>query len=96
MMLRVTRLVVLVVATMGLWACPCPGPGQVDEIFLLRNPDGDTQMLIDRCLDPSLRDCLPLCEKVSGESGIVHCEIHTQTDPAFVQVHVGVAGGCPG
>jgi hypothetical protein len=94
MRLRVTRLVLLVVATIGLWACTCPGPE--DEIFLLRDPDAATQALIDRCLDPTLKDCLPLCEKVSGQTAIVHCEIHVPTDPAFVQVHVGFTPFCGG
>jgi hypothetical protein len=95
MMLRVTRLAVLVVATIALWACTCPPPA--DEIFLLRTPlDAQTQMLVDQCLDPSLKDCEPLCEQVSGQNTIVHCEIHPQTDPAFIQVHVGLQSFCPG
>jgi len=91
---RRIRLAALMAATVALWACECPPPG--DEIFLLRTPDGATQTLIDRCLQPDLKDCLPLCAKVSGESEgrIVHCELHPQTD-AFIQVHVGLASTCP-
>jgi hypothetical protein len=94
MMLRVTRLAALLASTLVLWACPCPGPE--DQIFLIHTPaDADTQPLIDRCLDPTLKDCLPLCRKVSGINGnIVHCEIHMQTDPAFIQVHVGSQALC--
>jgi hypothetical protein len=93
--LRRTRLVSLVTAAIGLWACECPPPG--DEIFLLRMPDAATQALIDRCVQPDLKDCLPLCAKVSGvDAGrIVHCEIHTQAGP-FIQVHVGIRDFCPG
>jgi hypothetical protein len=96
MMLRMTRLAALALATIGLWACTCPSPE--DEIFLIRTPtDADTQALIDRCLDPATKDCGPLCEKVSGgQQPIIHCEIHMQTDPAFVEVHVGVAAFCGG
>ena len=94
-MLRVTRLVVLVGATAALWACTCPPPE--DEIFLIRTPpDAETQTLVDRCLDPNLKDCVPLCVKVSGQTAIAHCEIHPQTDPAFIQVHVGLQAFCPG
>jgi hypothetical protein len=94
-MLRRIGLVVMVGAAIGLWACTCPPPG--DEIFLLRMPDSATQMLIDRCLQPGLQDCLPLCEKVSGVSAgqILHCEIHQQPGP-FIQVHIGVQSSCPG
>jgi hypothetical protein len=92
--MRVVRLAVLLAAAVGLWACECPGPGE--QIFLLRDPDPQTQQLIDRCQDPTLRDCMPLCQKlVDPRFGIVHCEIHPQTDPAFVQVHVGIQGSCP-
>jgi hypothetical protein len=95
-MLRVARLAALLGATLALWACECPGPGE--EIFLLRDPDPETQQLVDRCLDPTLMDCMPLCQKLVGQSPatIVHCEIHPQTDPAFVQVHVGIQGICFG
>jgi hypothetical protein len=96
MMWRRGRLVGAIAAALGLWACECPPP--TDEIFLLRAPDGATQTLIDRCLQPDLEDCLPLCAKVSGasEGSIVHCEIHPQTDVSFVQVHVGLQVMCPG
>jgi hypothetical protein len=93
---RQVRFAAVLVATATAWACRCPPPEE--EIFLVRSPDADTQALIDRCVDPALHDCIPLCAKVSGSSPglIVHCEIHPQTDPAFIQVHVGFEAPCPG
>lgn len=91
-----TRVAALTVALLGLAACPpCPPPE--DEIFLVRTPDAVTQALVDRCEDPAVHDCLPLCAKVSGvnPSQIVHCEIHPRTEDGFVQVHVGIGGPCP-
>ncbi|MEA2700833.1 MAG: hypothetical protein QOI66_5104, partial [Myxococcales bacterium] len=51
------------------------------------------QTLVDQCLQA--RQCLPLCQKVAGSNfDIVHCEIHQQPDPEFIEVHVGVEGTC--
>ena len=60
-----------------------------NEIFLIRNPDADTQALIDACRDPAHPDCVPLCEKVSGKDAtlLVHCEMHPDSD-GYAQVHV--------
>ena len=94
MTLRWFRLGALVAACIGLggWTCP-----PEDEVFLLHAPDAATQLLVDQCVQPG-HDCLPLCEKLTGlgPSQILHCEIHPQTDPEFIQVHVGVEGFCGG
>ena len=76
----------------------CPGPHFVDEVYLIRNPDAETQALIDACRDPALPDCVPLCEKVTGNAPVRvtsnpaatfdHCELHNDKD-GYVQVHVG-------
>jgi hypothetical protein len=96
LMWRAFRLAVLLAAVVAVWACECPPPG--DEIFLLRMPvDAATQKLIDRCRDPALPDCLPLCQALEGmRAQIIHCELHPETDPNFIQVHVGTAAFCPG
>ena len=70
-------------------AAACCPDGVVDEIFLIRNPDADTQSLIDACRDPAHPDCVPLCQKVAGIAGTAfeHCEMHPDND-GYVQVHV--------
>jgi hypothetical protein len=75
----------------------CPQSSLVDEIFLIRNPDADTQALIDACRDPAHPDCVPLCQKVTGFSGgtFVHCEMHPDRD-GYQQVHVGYYEQLPG
>lgn len=89
-----TRLLALLVGVAGFWACSCPPPE--DEIFLLHMPDAATQALVDQC--EQTQQCLPLCAKLVGMSGgnILHCEIHPQSDPEFVVVHVGVETFCGG
>jgi hypothetical protein len=95
MSLRLIRLAALVSSMMAPWACvpDCPAMYE-DLIFLVRDPDPETRLLIDQCRDPP-HSCMPLCQKVSATPAgrIVHCEIHPQTDPAFTQVHVGVVPG---
>jgi hypothetical protein len=98
MRLRVIRLAALVSAMMAPCACgsdDCP-PMYDDLIFLVRNPDPETQQLIAQCRDPP-HSCKPLCQKLSATPAerIVHCEIHPETDPAFTQVHVGLERYCP-
>ena len=71
----------------------CPGP--VDEVFLIRDPDPETQALIDACRDPVHPDCDPLCHKLikMPDVPLEHCEMHPDND-GFMQVHVGYAGVC--
>jgi len=96
MAFRVIRILVLLVGATGLGAWTCGSP--TEEIFLLHNPDAETQPLVDQCMQA--KQCMPLCEHLVNQSyanNIVHCEIHTQTDPEFIQVHVGLetfCGGC--
>jgi hypothetical protein len=82
----VLRILALAVA---LAAACCPDH-RVDEVFLIRNPDADTQALIDACRDPAHPDCLPLCQKVTGITAVAfeHCEVHPDKD-GYAQVHVG-------
>jgi len=84
----------LVVLALPWLAGGCPNYGPEDEIFLIRNPDADTQALIDACRDHARPDCLPLCEKLTGWTAneIAHCELHPDRD-GYIQVHVG---SCPG
>ena len=69
--------------------------GAADQIFLLRNPDAETQALIDACRDPMARVCGPLCAKVSGKTYFDHCELHPDRD-GYVEVHVGEEARCVG
>jgi hypothetical protein len=73
---------------------PCSAP-DYDQIFLLKNPDAETQALIDACRDPAMHVCRPLCAKVSGSADFDHCELHPDRD-GYTQVHVGREGGCVG
>jgi hypothetical protein len=88
-----SRLVVPAAAVaFGTGCAPCP---PVDEIFLLREPDAETQALIDACRDPIRHDCTPLCVALSGQSALEHCELHEDRD-GYLQVHVGWEDHCPG
>jgi hypothetical protein len=91
----VPRILLLVLAS-ALAAC-CPQSSLVDEIFLIRNPDAETQALIDACRDPAHPDCVPLCQKMTGSSAsaFVHCEMHPDRD-GYQQVHVGYYEQLPG
>ena len=84
-------------AAMSLAGCgPCAGPA--DQIFLIRNPDAETQALIDACRAPVEPDCTKLCQAVSGMGGyasFAHCELH-QDSNGYLQVHVGTTFRCPG
>ena len=79
--------ILLLALTLAAVAC-CPDHIS-DEVFLIRNPDADTQALIDACRDPAHPDCVPLCEKVTGAAATAlrHCEMHPDND-GYVQVHV--------
>ena len=81
--LRILSLVLTLAA-----AC-CP-TRLVDQVFLIRDADAETQALIDACRDPARADCVPLCQKVSGMSGTAfeHCEMHPDNE-GYLQVHVG-------
>ena len=74
---------------LALTAC-CPGSYLVEEVYLIRNPDAETQALIDACRDATHPDCVPLCQKVTGSSTLAfeHCEMHPDND-GYLQVHVG-------
>jgi hypothetical protein len=89
------RFVALAVAFAGVGLGGCQCPPAKDEIFLLRNPDAETQALIDACRDPAQRDCIPLCRAVSGRASgtFLHCELHEDRD-GYVQVHVGIEEIC--
>jgi hypothetical protein len=81
-------------ASIGLAGCgPCGG--DVDEIFLIRDPDAATQALIDACRAPVEPNCSQLCQAVSGHGYFEHCELH-EDRAGYVQVHVGFRRGCPG
>ena len=73
---------------------PCP---PVDQIYLLRDPDAQTQALIDACRDPSHPTCTPLCASVSGRPAeqFAHCELHHDRE-GYAEVHVGWEVACPG
>jgi len=81
---------------------PCP---DVDAIYLIRQPDDETRMLMEACQDPARKDCMPLCEhlaglgdggvRVLGEGPIKHCELHASNGD-YAEVHVTWAGYCPG
>ncbi len=93
-LLRRAALIAAPAVSLGLSACgPCAGAA--DDIFLLRNPDAETQALIEACRAPVNPNCTPLCTKVSGQGFFEHCELHADRD-GYVQVHVGNAAHCPG
>ena len=87
-LLRRAALVVAPVAALALGGC-CPD-GVFDDVYLIQDPDAETQALIDACRDPVHPDCVPLCRKVSGTTYVSfdHCEMHPDQD-GYVQVHVG-------
>jgi len=67
----------------------CPDSSRADVLFLIRDPDADTQALIDACRDPVQADCVPLCAKLAKTKGpFDHCEMHPDHD-GYIQVHVG-------
>lgn len=73
---------------------PCSAP-EFDQIFLLKNPDAETQALVDACRASLTHDCTALCAKVSGKTYFDHCELHPDRD-GYMQVHVGQENRCPG
>jgi len=80
--------VLAAVVAMGLASC-CPDSSRADALFLIRNPEADTQALIDACRDPVQPDCVPLCAKLANSPGpFDHCEMHPDHD-GYIQVHVG-------
>jgi hypothetical protein len=83
--LRILRLAL----PLALAGC-CSQSALVDEVFLIRNPDPDTQALIATCRAPAQPDCVPLCDKLTGKTDGVfeHCEMHPDRD-GYMQVHVG-------
>jgi hypothetical protein len=83
----------------ALAGCSCP---DVDQVYLLRQPDDTTRALLDACEDPARHDCQPLCEHVAGLSGpaglvgqITHCELH-KPNGDYAEVHIRWASSCPG
>jgi hypothetical protein len=92
---RRAALVVAPATSLALSGCgPCP---PVDQIYLLRDPDAETQALIDACRDATAPDCTPLCEKLVGpqHDAFAHCELHADSD-GYAVVHVGWQPVCPG
>ena len=69
------------------------------EIYLLRDPDAETQALIDACRGGATPDdCTPLCQKVAGplQYGVfAHCELHADSN-GYAVVHLGWNPVCPG
>ena len=94
----------LVGAPAALAGCgPCP---DVDTIYLIRQPDDETRMLMEACQDPARKDCKPLCEHLAGrgdggvgtsfvDGPIKHCELHASHGD-YAEVHVTWASYCPG
>src|SRR5262245_15846645 len=94
-------------APLALPACTCP---DVDVEYLLRTPDAETQALITACEDPAKRDCLPLCQRLSGAGAdgadgasagasaaddITHCELHRSAE-GYADVHIRAKSVCIG
>jgi hypothetical protein len=93
---------------LGLAACgDCPNH---DDLFVLRDPDAETQALIESCRQASKNGmdgkavCLPLCTQFAERNsefphgrtdGIVHCELHPDKD-GLAQLHVIWQSYCPG
>jgi hypothetical protein len=80
---------------------PCP---DVDNVYLIREPDETTRALLEACEDPAHNDCTPLCEHVAGfvdggapgpDGKITHCELH-EPNGGYTEVHVRWASYCPG
>ena len=87
----------------SLGGCACP---DVDQVYLIRQPDEATRMLLEACQDPARRDCMPLCEHLmspagrpgggpGGEEAITHCEVHPSSGE-YAEVHVSWQSYCPG
>src|SRR4029077_4358596 len=93
---RRAALVVAPATSMALSGCgPCD---PIDQIYLLRDPDAETQALIDACRGGTADDCTPLCLKVAGglQYGTFdHCELHADSN-GYAVVHLGWKPVCPG
>jgi hypothetical protein len=92
---------------LGLAACgDCPNH---DDLFVLRDPDAQTQALIESCRQASKNGmdgkavCLPLCMQLAARhaefpqgrtDAIVHCELHPDKD-GLAQLHVIWQSHCP-
>lgn len=89
----------------ALTGCTC---ADIDQIYLIRQPDEATRMLLEACQDPVRHDCMPLCEHLmrpggrpDGGSGqnddapITHCELHA-SNSEYAEVHVSWSTYCPG
>ena len=80
--------------------CSCPDRDS-DILFLLRDPDVNTQMLLDACLDPARQDCLPLCQTLAAPEStfdpprIDRCELRPSND-GYAEVHVVMEQMCVG
>jgi hypothetical protein len=94
-LLRRLALVAAPLAPFSVSGCGSCSAPDFDQIFLLKNPDAETQALIDACRDPATHACTSLCAKVSGRTDFDHCELHPDRD-GYTQVHVGREGGCVG
>ncbi|HEY5449257.1 MAG TPA: ferritin-like domain-containing protein [Polyangia bacterium] len=86
----------------ALAGCACP---DVDTVYLIRQPDDETRTLLEACQDPARKDCMPLCEHLSGlpdggatsfrEGPIKHCELHA-SNGEYAEVHATWSSYCPG
>src|SRR3954464_11701796 len=78
----------------------CP---DVDTVYLIREADDTTRMLLEACQDPARLDCEPLCEHLaggadgglSGRGAITHCELHASSG-GYAEVHVRWPPTCIG
>jgi hypothetical protein len=94
---------------LGLAACGSDCPNH-DDLFVLRDPDAQTQALIESCRQASKDGmdgkavCLPLCTQLAARNAefpqgrtdaILHCELHPDKE-GVAQLHVIWQSHCPG
>jgi len=92
---RAARVAAPAAFSLVLAAC-CPPGEEIDAIYLLRDPDTNTQSLIDACRDAAPPDCTALCRAMLGRSDVHldNCEMHADRD-GYLEVHVGYWAEAP-